>query len=79
MLTNYLINYLENVKPVISGAFGITIVWWISPFGLRTSIIPSVLSVPNSNLATYNKLVLEDTTQSIGPNLPSNYLNTLFF
>jgi len=76
-----LINYkykinLENVKPVISGQLGIPIDYTNSPFGLITSIIPSSLRFPNSNLATYSKL-LGDTTQDSGPNLPSNYLNTL--
>ena len=51
-------------------------VYNISPVGLKTSMIPSSLRFPNSNLATYNEL-LEDTTHERGPNLPSNYIKTL--
>jgi hypothetical protein len=44
--------YDENVKPVISGAPVKEIVYRVSPFGFNTSIIPSSVKVPNSNLAT---------------------------
>lgn len=68
--------YFEKDNPFISGAPGIIILSLITPVLSTTVIIPSVLTLENSYLATYNLSDCE-TAIAVGPNLPANSIKVL--